>query len=128
MTGTASALDDARDLIGKRLAELDEERRRLERALVELGDTAIGRPGRGPGRPRSSGKRARKVGRRPGRRKSSRAEQALKLVAKSPGITAPDIAKAMKINPNYLYRVLGDLQNEGRVAKKDREYFPGKKA
>ena len=128
MPRTAEVLDEARSLIGKRLAEIDQERRRLERALGELGDKAVGRPGRGPGRRRGSGRRARKAGRRPGRRKGSRAEQALRLLEKSPGITAPDIAKAMKINPNYLYRVLGDLQNEGRVAKKDREYFPGKKA
>jgi hypothetical protein len=28
----------------------------------------------------------------------------------------------MSIQPNYLYRVLGDLQNEGRVKKSGRSY------
>ena len=28
----------------------------------------------------------------------------------------------MKIKPNYLYRVLGDLQKEGRVKKSGRKY------
>ncbi len=30
----------------------------------------------------------------------------------------------MKIKPNYLYRVLGDLEKEGRVKKKGRQYYP----
>ena len=126
MPGTTDVLDQARDLLKRRITELDEERKRLERALVELGEKAIGRAGRGPGRPRGSGKRTRKAGRRPGRRKASRADQAVKRVADNPGATAADVAKAMKIKPNYLYRVLGDLEKEGRVTKKGRQYFPGK--
>jgi sugar-specific transcriptional regulator TrmB len=124
MPSTPHVLDEARDLLRKRLEELDEERKRLERALVELGEKAIGRAGRRPGRPRGSGKKAR--GRKRGRRKGTRADQAVKLVEGSPGITASDIAKTMKIKPNYLYRVLGDLEKEGRVKKKGRQYFPGK--
>jgi hypothetical protein len=127
MPSTTHVLDDARDLIKKRLEELDAERKRLERALIELGERAIGR-GRGPGRPRGSGKKARAgAPRRRGRRKGgTRADQAVKLVEGSPGITASEIAKSMKIKPNYLYRVLGDLEKEGRVKKKGRQYFPGK--
>ena len=34
----------------------------------------------------------------------------------------------MKIKPNYLYRVLGEMEKEGRVTKKGREYHPGKSA
>ncbi len=30
----------------------------------------------------------------------------------------------MKIKPNYLYRVLGDLQKEKRVRKDGRKYYP----
>jgi DNA-binding HxlR family transcriptional regulator len=30
----------------------------------------------------------------------------------------------MKIKPNYLYRVLGDLEKEGRVKKDGRTYHP----
>ena len=50
----------------------------------------------------------------------------MNLVEGSPGISASEIAKSMKIKPNYLYRVLGDLEKEGRVKKKGRKYFPGK--
>jgi len=48
------------------------------------------------------------------------------LVEKNPGISASEIAKQMKIKPNYLYRVLGELEKEGRVKKKGRAYHPAK--
>lgn len=125
MPSTTHVLDEARELLKKRLAELDEERKRLERALGELGGKVTGRSGRGPGRPRGSGaKRAAPKKRR--RRKGTRADQAVSLVESNPGISASDIAKQMKIKPNYLYRVLGDLEKEGRVKKKGRQYFPSK--
>ena len=123
MPSTPHVLDEARDLVMKRLAELDDERKRLERALAELGGKVTGR--RGPGRPRGSGRKAGAPKKR-GRRKGTRADQAVKLVESSPGISASDIAKQMKIKPNYLYRVLGDLEKEGQVSKKGRQYFPGK--
>jgi len=127
MPSTTHVLDEARDLVKKRLAELDDERKRLERALSELGGKATARIGRGPGRPRGSGKGGRPAGtRKRRRRKGTRADQAVKLVEGSPGISASDIAKKMKIKPNYLYRVLGDLEKEGRVKKKGRRYFPAK--
>jgi len=126
MPSTTHVLDEARDLVTRRLAELDEERKRLERALAELGGKATGRPGRRPGRPRGSGSKATTAPRRRRRRKGTRADQAVSLVEGSPGISAADVAKAMKIKPNYLYRVLGDLEKEGRVTKKGRQYFPSK--
>jgi len=127
MPSTTHVLDEARDLVKKRLAELDDERKRLERALAELGEKAIGRGGRRPGRPPGSGKKA---GGRPNkrrRRSGTRADQAVALVQGEPGISASDSAKQMKIKPNYLYRVLGDLEKEGRVKKKGRQYYPGSK-
>lgn len=130
MPSTTHVLDEARDLVQKRLAELDDERKRLERALAELGGKATARTGRGPGRPPGSGRKAagRPAGRPKKRRRRSgtRADQAVGLVEGSPGISASDIAKQMKIKPNYLYRVLGDLEKEGRVSKKGRQYYPGK--
>jgi len=129
MPSTTHVLDEARDLVKKRLAELDDERKRLERALAELGGKVTGRV-RGPGRPRGSGRKAAgrpAAGRKKRRRRSgTRADQAVSLVAGSPGISASEIAKTMKIKPNYLYRVLGDLEKEGRVKKKGRKYFPSK--
>jgi len=128
MPSTTHVLDEARDLVTRRLAELDEERRRLERALSELGGKAIRgarRKGR-RGRPKGSGaKKTKKRATTTRRRKRSggtRANQAVKLVEKNPGISASEIAKKMKIKPNYLYRVLGELEKEGRVKKKGRAY------
>jgi len=124
---SSNVLDEALDLVKKRLAELDDERKRLERALLELGGTVTRRPGRpkgsgrGPGRPpktATTGKRKRR------RRGGTRADQAVALVTANPGISASEIAKQMKIKPNYLYRVLGELEKEGRVKKKGREYHP----
>ena len=40
MPSTTNVLDEARQLVEKRLADLDEERKRLERALAELGGKA----------------------------------------------------------------------------------------
>jgi ribosomal protein S25 len=131
MPSTKHVLDEARDLVKKRLAELDDERKRLERALAELGEKAVSRrPGKKRrGRPKGSGSKKGKgkgkgKGRAPRRRRRSgtRADQAVKLVADNPGISASEIAKKMKIKPNYLYRVLGDLEKEGRVKKKGRKY------
>jgi DNA-binding IclR family transcriptional regulator len=55
-------------------------------------------------------------------RARTRADQAVRLIKANPGITAAEVAKKMRIKPNYLYRVLGDLQKEGRVKKSGRSY------
>ena len=143
MPSTSNVLDEALNLVKKRLAELDEERQRLERALAELGGTVTRRPGRppgsgkrGPGRPRKTAtadapapasaptSTASPRRRRRRRRGGTRADQAVALVEQNPGISASEIAKQMKIKPNYLYRVLGEMEKEGRVTKKGREYHP----
>ncbi|MDX6601145.1 MAG: hypothetical protein QOF13_347 [Solirubrobacterales bacterium] len=135
MPSTSNVLDEALGLVKKRLAELDEERKRLERALAELGGTVTRRPGRppgsgrGPGRPRKAASASTSTAprkRRRRRRGGTRADQAVALVEQKPGISASEIAKQMKIKPNYLYRVLGEMEKEGRVNKKGREYHPGK--
>jgi predicted HTH transcriptional regulator len=123
MPTTSSALDEARDLVQRRLAELDEERRRLERALAELGGKATRRPGRPKGSGSTGTRKAagRKASRRR-RRGGTRAEQAVKLISENPDITASEIAKTMKIKPNYMYRVLSDLEKQKRVKKSGRKY------
>src|SRR6201994_3540510 len=129
MPSTTNVLDEARGLIERRLAALDEERRRLERALGELGGKTTKRPGRPRGSSSTSGRTAApktsgtpKKRRR--RRGGPRADQAVDLITSQPGISASDVAKTMKIKPNYLYRVLGDLEKEGRVKKDGRQYYP----
>lgn len=127
MATQSNVLDEARSLVEKRLAELEDEKRRLERALADLSGGESGR--RRPGRPRGSRSAAGAASgaggtgrRRRRRRGGTRAEQALKLVEGSPQITASEIARQMNIKPNYLYRVLADLEKEGRVKKDGRKY------
>jgi len=120
MASISSAIDDAREILEKRLAELDNERKRVERALSNLVE---GKTRRGPGRPKgSTSKKSGAPKRRRRRRGGTRADQAVKLIEANPGISASEIAKTMRIKPNYLYRVLGDLEKERRVKKKGRQY------
>jgi len=113
----SKTVDEAAGLIRKRLKELEAERAQLQRALSSLTGGREGR--RGPGRPRGTSNGGRK---RRKRRGGTRSEQAVKLIQANPGIGASEIAKQMRIKPNYLYRVLGDLQKEGRVKKNGRAY------
>jgi hypothetical protein len=131
MSPSHNVLDEARQLVESRLRDLDEERKRLERALAELVGGGKPTTRRGPGRPKGStnrtttaGRRATGPRRRRKRRGGTRADQAVKLIESQPGISASDVAKTMKIKPNYLYRVLGDLEKEGRVKKDGHQYYP----
>lgn len=115
----ASFVDSTVKEIDERLRELKRETARLEAARNALTD---GR--RGPGRPPGSTRR-RRAGRPRGRRGgNTRANQALELVASQPGITIPQLAEAMKIQPNYLYRVMPRLVAEGRVKRDGQGWLP----
>jgi Winged helix-turn-helix DNA-binding len=116
--------------IEDRLRDLKEEVERLEAARSAL---TGGR--RGPGRPRrstgaSARETARRTGRRPGRPRGrsgggTRANQALELVRAQPGITIPQIAEKMGIEPNYLYRVMPRLLENGQVKREGQGWYPG---
>jgi hypothetical protein len=132
--------------IDARLSELREEVTRLEAARAALTGSGAGR--RGPGRPRSSGARASSASRagagaragaasrtasaasrRPGRPRgrrggNTRAKEALELVRSRPGITIPEIAAELKILPNYLYRVMPRLVDEGQVRREGQGWHP----
>jgi DNA invertase Pin-like site-specific DNA recombinase len=117
MSPSSNTVDQAANLLRQRIRELDSERSQLERALASLTDGRRGR--RRPGRPPASSG-ATTTRRR--RRRNTRSDQAVKLVAANPGISASEVAKKMKIKPNYLYRVLGELEKEGKVRKDGRAY------
>jgi CRP-like cAMP-binding protein len=80
-------------------------RRRRRRSAGSATSTGTGRRGR----PRGSG---------------TRSKQALELVRTRPGITIPEIAEAIGIQQNYLYRVLPSLQKDGLVRKEGRGWHP----
>ena len=121
----ADFLDEKRKEIDARLKELRplvDEYNRLEKAAAALagvgGDgrarTATRRRSRGagsgrPGRPRGSG---------------TRAKQARGLVRTRPGITIAELADAMGIKANYLYRVMPTLESQGQVVKRNGGWHP----
>lgn len=129
----ADVLNDLRKDLQKRLKELEphvEEHAHIQAALDALrgagtrtrrtattaarsAATAVRRSpapkngAGGRGRPRGSG---------------ARAQEALKHVHGNPGITIGELAKRMKIAPNYLYRVLPGLEKDGKVKKHGKGY------
>ena len=126
----ADFLDEKRKEIQARLKELRplvDEFHRLEaaeRALSGMGESkpATANAATAPRRRRrasaGNGRRGRPRG------TGTRAEQARKLVNERPGITIPELADAMGIKQNYLYRVLPGLAEDGKVVKSGRGWHP----
>jgi hypothetical protein len=113
--------------IEERLQELRpliDEFHRLEAAsaaLVDAGSPRRRRPvpaaapatnGNRRGRPRGT------------RSDNTRATQTIELVRTQPGITIPELASHMGIKPNYLYRVLPQLADEGKVRRDGKGWHP----
>jgi CRP-like cAMP-binding protein len=131
----ADFLDEKKREIDARLKELRplvEEFHRLEAAAAAL-DGVAGGGGRAAtttparrGRRRAASAAPASGPRRRGRPRGSgtRSKQALQLVRTRPGITIPEIAEAMGIQQNYLYRVLPALQKDGLVRKEGRGWHP----
>ncbi len=123
-------LEEKRKEISARLKELRplvDEYHRLEaaeQALSGVGTTTSRSTATATAAPRRTrSTRAKSTGtRRRGRPKGSgtRAVQALDLVKARPGITIPELAEAMGIKQNYLYRVMPGLADEGKVTKSGR--------
>jgi hypothetical protein len=126
----ADFLDEKRKEIQARLNELKpyvDEYQLLQAADQALGGISNGTTS-APATPatprrqrRSSGAGGSGSGRR-GRPKGggTRSAQALDLVRERPGITIPELAEAMGIQQNYLYRVMPSLAEEGKVTKSGR--------
>ena len=125
------------DFVQTAVKEIDDELRALkdEAARLEAARAALTGGGRRPGRPSAT-----ENGRAPARRASptngrapapssrgggnTRANQALELVRGKPGITIGEIAEAMNIQPNYLYRVLPRLASNGEVRRDGQGWHP----
>jgi hypothetical protein len=135
------------EFVDSTVKDIDEQLRQLrdEVSRLEAARSALTGGRRGPGRPRGSASRTTRAGStgtraaraRTGRRASTaprqratrrggntRAAQTLELVRQRPGITIPEIAKAMKIQPNYLYRVLPRLASEGQIKRDGQGWHP----
>ena len=117
--------DEKRKEIDARLKELRplvDEYNRLEKAAAALAGVTGGGTRR---RAAASSNGRRRSGRR-GRPRGSgkRALQAQELVSARPGITIPELADAMGIQANYLYRVMPGLQKDGKVRKQGKGWHP----
>ncbi len=112
--------------IDNRLKELREEERKLLAARAALAGEVKRAPARpAPEQAAPATRRTRRAARPRGRRGGgTRALQALELVRSQPGITIPQIAEALKIEPNYLYRVMPKLTAEGQVTRVDQGWHP----
>jgi hypothetical protein len=104
----------------KELRPLHEEYLKLQRAKEAL--DGVDTPRRG--RPRGSTSAGSGNGRRRRRRRgSTRGDEALNLIRQNPGVTVSELASMMNISPpNYLYRVVGNLQSDGAVKKQGKGY------
>ena len=127
----AEFVDNTVKEIDGRINLLREEVTRLEAARAALTGSR-----RGPGRPNGSAPASPRTRRRdassttrPGRPRgrrggNTRANQALELVRKKPGITIPQLAAAMKIEPNYLYRLMPRLASDGQLKREGQGWHP----
>lgn len=124
------------DFVQTAVKEIDEQLRVLkdEAARLEAARAALTGGAHRTGRTTRNGTvqaQARKTSRRDGsaatqlrRRGGNRADQALELVREKPGITIPEIAQAMNIQPNYLYRVLPRLASDGQLTRDGQGWHP----
>jgi hypothetical protein len=127
----ADFLEEKKREIDARLKELRplvDEYHRLEAAAAALeglrstgGNTSTATR-RGSRTRRTTGQGTGRRGRPRG--SGTRSKQALELVRSRPGITIPEIADAIGIQQNYLYRVLPALQKDGLVRKEGRGWHP----
>jgi hypothetical protein len=118
----------------KELRPLVDEFHRLEAASAALegvGGSSNSRAASTPARRtrRRSASAGTRTGTGTGRRgrprgSGTRSKQALELVRTRPGISIPEIAEAIGIQQNYLYRVLPALQKDGLVRKEGRGWHP----
>lgn len=110
----------------QQLQPLVDEFRKLEAASALLNDVDGGRSVSRRVTPRAavSDTNGSRRGRPRGSRgDNTRATQAIELVRAHPGITIPELAEHMGIKPNYLYRILPQLSEDGKVQRKDKGWF-----
>ena len=126
------------DFVDTTVKDIDDRLRELKDEVAKARGRAR-RAGRRPPRTRSSRRgsaqlrRDAPARRRPGRPRgrrggNTRANQALELVRDQPGITIPQIAEALKIEPNYLYRVMPKLVADGQVTRDGQGWQPASSA
>ena len=129
-----STIDAIRQLIESRLADLDEERERLERAIVSLS----GGGARGQKRARSSARSApsstptaKLRPSRSGVKRAARGQRRAELLAAmkaNPGARPSQLANTLGIKPAQVHALLAKARAESLVVKDGRGYAVNTKA
>jgi hypothetical protein len=130
----SKTIDDARQLIKSRLAEIEAEVRQLERAVVSMGEGSEPRPRR----PRRSPKRAgaatsapskpkrrqaapkRDAGKRAAR--GRRREQLLAAIKAAPGARPSELAKSIGVRPTQVHALIARARAEKLIVKSGKGY------
>lgn len=114
----AAFLTEKQAELEARAAELEEEARQLRAASAALGqlqsDPAGSPIARRPARRKPAAPSTRRT---TGPGAATRAQEALRLIGQTPGITVPQLADQMGIKKNYLYRVVPGLEKAGEVRR-----------
>ncbi len=128
-----AVIDEAARLIRTRLDELNSEKERLERALNELGSSAVPHRGRPPARRKSGPKPGRrgaaaspKAADKPSRReagavripKAEREQAILAFLKGHPSASAKEIGAGVGTTANYVNNMLTGLRKQGRLVRK----------
>jgi transposase-like protein len=112
-----------RQQVEGRIAELEAALGVLRAEQAQLKALAATFAADGASAPRAApSRRRRRAGASAAMPGGSRAHQAVTLMEAQPGITASELAKAMGISRNYLYRVLPKLERRGVIRKQGQGY------
>jgi hypothetical protein len=126
-------IDDARNLIQSRLADLEDEADRLERALAGLGERS-GQGGRRPGRPGKRAAAAASVPPKPKRHaprkpklskrapRGQRREELLAAIKAEPGARPSALAKSIGIKPTQVHALIAKARAEKLIVKRGKGY------
>jgi hypothetical protein len=119
-------LQQARDLLAKRLEELEEEREQLTAAIAQLDEAAKGAgaapaatPKRRSGRRRATAKTTTRGTRRKRAPRGERESQLLASIEANPGFRVSEHAREVGVKPQQLYPILNRLTSEDKITKKD---------
>ena len=112
-----NTIRETQALIRRRLAELNEERGRLEKALAALGEQDSPQSPPSPTRRsrRSSGKRA---------ARGQREKQLLAEIKKNPGAPVAGMARAIGVPPQQLYPLTKRLAAAGKIERGESGWKP----
>jgi hypothetical protein len=116
-------LDDARNLIESRLAEIEAEAKQLEKAVASMGEESVPRrrdPGRAPKAVAASQLKSGPRKRRPPKRanRGQRQAELLTAIKKMSGASASELADAIGIGSNQVHALLRKAEADGKIEKK----------